>query len=204
MNLLYIGVAIVWVYFMSVFRRGKLHFFRYLLGSVGLFLLMMIFVQPYITGILTRLVTSVTGLLGRVFGFFEAYREYSTLFIENPTTMESISLYIDYECSGVIEMMAFLSLLTFFEVYEIWQRILIGVIGCLAIFASNIIRIFVICSIIYVWGNDAYYIAHTVIGRLVFYILAVLLYYFVFTKSQIVKQKVGGFRYAKHAKNAVK
>lgn len=196
MNFLVIGAIILWMYLLNVFKRGKLDFFRYLIGSMGVFVFMIICVQPYVTKVLIQLVTSVSGVFGRMTGVFEAYRDYSILFVENKVTGEAISLYVDYECSGVIEMFVFLSLLVFFQVYEIWQRFVIGIIGCIVIFFSNVFRIFIICFIIKLGGNDMYYFAHTIVGRLFFYVLAILLYYYVFTYAQIKKQKVGGFNYA--------
>ena len=187
---------IIWIYFLTVFKRGKLDFFRYLVGAVGLFVFMMIFVEPRVVKPLADLVTSASGVVGHLTGWFEAYHDYSILFVTCERTQESLSLYIDFECSGVIEMMAFVSLLAFFEVYEIWQRGIVGVLGCVAIFFSNVIRITVICLIISIGGNSTYYIAHTIIGRIVFYILSILLYYYVFTHAQIIRQRIGGFSYA--------
>lgn len=196
MNVFAIICVFIWLYALSVFKRGKLDFFRFLVGSVGLFIFMMIFLEPIIVSPLVSLVTSATGIVGDVTGLFESYHDYSILFVTCEKTGEALSLYIDYECSGVIEMMAFVALLAFFQVYDIWQRFAVGILGCIAIFFSNVIRITVICIIIMVWGNDAYYIAHTIVGRIVFYILAVLLYYYVFTHAQIIRQKIGGFNYA--------
>ena len=196
MNVFAIICVFIWLYALSVFKRGKLDFFRFLVGSVGLFIFMMIFLEPIIVAPLVSLVTSATGIVGDVTGLFESYHDYSILFVTCEKTGEALSLYIDYECSGVIEMMAFVALLAFFQVYDIWQRFAVGILGCIAIFFSNVIRITVICVIIMVWGNDAYYIAHTIVGRIVFYILAVLLYYYVFTHAQIIRQKIGGFNYA--------
>lgn len=198
MNFLVLGAIVLWVYLLSVFKRGNLDFFRYITGSIGVFVFMMVCVQPYITEPLVSLVTSVAGVFGRLTGVFEAYRDYSVLFVENQVTMESISLYLDYECSGVIEMLVFLSLLVFFGVYEVWQRVVIGILGCIAIFFSNVARIFIICLVIKIGGNDVYYFAHTIVGRIFFYVLAILLYYYVFTYAQIKRQKVGGFSYAQH------
>lgn len=204
MNFLVIGAFIVWLYVLNVFKRGKLDFFRYLVGSIGVFLFMVIWIQPHVTKGLIQLVTSVSGVLGKVTGVFEAYRDYSILFVENQVTKEAISLYVDYECSGVIEMMVFLSLLAFFQVYEVWQRFIIGILGCIAIFFSNVCRIFIICFMIKIGGNEVYYFAHTIVGRLFFYGLAILLYYYVFTYAQIKKQKVGGFSYAQHNEDSGK
>lgn len=202
MNWLILAGVIIWLYLLTVFHRGKLNFFKYIWGSVGLFVFSCIFIQPALTEILKQYVTSAVGIVGKVTGICEAYYELSIIFIPKQSAVSSISLYIDYECSGVIEMMAFASLIAFFQVYDIGQRIIISIIGCLCIFVFNIIRILVICAVIFKFGSDSYYVAHTIIGRLVFYTLSILLYYFAFTKQQIIKQKIGGFRYAEHNENA--
>ncbi|MGN0132564.1 MAG: exosortase family protein XrtG [Lachnospiraceae bacterium] len=204
MNVFAIICLILWLYALSVFKRGKLDFFRYLTGSVGLFVFMMIFLEPLLIQPLVSLVTSVTGIVGDVTGLFESYHDYSIIFVTSNVNHESLSLYIDYECSGIIEMMAFVSLLAFFEVYDVWQRVVVGVLGCIAIFFSNVLRITVICVIIKVWGNSAYYFAHTIVGRIVFYLLTIVLYYYVFTHAQIIRQKIGGFNYAAHNESSDK
>lgn len=204
MNYLIIISFILWLYFLTVFKRAKVDYFYFLWGSVGFFIFLMIFVQPIILEPLTVLVTSATGVIGKLTGWFEAYREYSILFINNYESSAAISLYIDYECSGVIEMMAFVSLLAFFQVYDVIQRIVLSIIGCIVVFFSNVLRIFIICTMIYFGGNDMYYVAHTVVGRIVFYFLSILLYYYVFTHGQIIRQKIGGFGYGKNTGNSIK
>lgn len=192
---------LVWIYLLSVFTRGKLYFYQFIWGSVGLFVFMMMWIQPVAIRPLTNLVCSAAGVAGRMTGFFESYSEYSMLFVQHGS--EAISLCIDYECSGIIEMMAYVSMLAFFRVYDWMQRIILSVLGCMMIFFANIIRLFVICTTIYYFGNDAYYIVHTIVGRIIFYALSVILYYYIFTKSQIVKQKIGGFHYAKNTDTSV-
>ncbi len=192
---------LVWIYLLSVFTRGKLYFYQFIWGSVGLFVFMMMWIQPVAIRPLTNLVCSAAGVAGRMTGFYESYSEYSMLFVQHGS--EAISLCIDYECSGIIEMMAYVSMLAFFRVYDWMQRIILSVLGCMMIFFANIIRLFVICTTIYCFGNDAYYIAHTIVGRIIFYALSVILYYYIFTKSQIVKQKIGGFHYAKNTDTSV-
>lgn len=192
---------LVWVYLLSVFTRGKLYFYQFIWGSVGLFVFMMMWIQPVAIRPLTNLVCSAAGVAGRMTGFYESYSEYSMLFVQHGS--EAISLCIDYECSGIIEMMAYVSMLAFFRVYDWMQRIILSVLGCMMIFFANIIRLFVIGTTIYYFGNDAYYIAHTIVGRIIFYALSVILYYYIFTKSQIVKQKIGGFHYAKNTDTSV-
>ena len=193
MNYFAIILFILWIYVLTVLKRGKLEFGYFCVGSIGLFLFLLIWIQPIVTAPLTRGVTAVTGIAGQLTGLFDSYYQYALLFIKSQG--ESISLYIDYECSGVIEIMAFSSLLWFFPVYQMYEKIVVNILGFLFIFLSNILRIFVICGMIHIWGNDIYYLAHTVFGRIIFYACSVWLYFYVFTKSQIVRQKVGSFKY---------
>lgn len=193
MNWLTLVALIIWVYILSVLRRGKLDFWYFLIGSAGLFVLCMVFVQPVLTTPLIKAVTMVTGGVGKLLRLFEGYPEYALLFVKNKSG--AISLVVDYECAGIIEMAAFFSLLIFFPAYLHMEKILVGIIGGLYLFLANVIRLAVICVAISKFGNEAYFLAHTILGRIIFYGLSMLLYYFVFTKAQIIRQKVGSFSY---------
>lgn len=193
MNILLIFLFVLWVYIISVLTRAKLYFFKFLIGAVGLFFFMMIFLQPYLVGILSKSVAAVAGIVGDITGFYESFYQYSLILISKGST--TISMYIDYECSGVIEMLAFTALLWFFPVYSTLEKIMYNVAGLAWIFVANIIRIFIICALVYKFGNNMFYFAHTIFGRVVFYILSIILYFYVFTKSQIKRQKVGNVSY---------
>ena len=193
-----IGVLFAfWIYLITVFHRGKLHFFKFVLGSVGTFSFLMYLFEPYLVSVLSRIVILTTGVIGEKTGYFEAFYEYSLVLIQ--TNQEAISLYIDYECSGVIEILAFVSLICFFPVYNTFEKGIGCILGSLWIFISNVLRIFVICSMVYYYGNDMFYFAHTIFGRLVFYILSIILYFYTFTKAHIKRQQVGRVLYGDDA-----
>jgi exosortase family protein XrtG len=193
MNWLTLVGLIAWLYILSVLRRGKLGFWHFLVGSAGLFVFLIIFVQPLLTIPLTKAVTIVSGSIGKVLDLFEGYPDYSLLFIWNKSG--AISLIVDYECAGIIELIAFFSLLFFFPAYVCMEKIFVGIFGGLYLFFANVIRLVIICITISMFGNEAYFIAHTIVGRIIFYGLSMLLYYVVFTKTQIIRQKVGNFHY---------
>lgn len=184
---------LLWVYLLWVLKRAGLNFYRYLLGSVGLFVFFMILVRPVVMVPLTKSVAYVAGKFGEWTGLYDSYYKNSMLFIPKHTA--AVSLYIDFECSGVIEIAAYLSLLWFYNIYKRNEKILLSLFGIVYIFIANVIRIYVICVCIYIGGNDMYYFAHGILGRLIFYALSIVLYFYVFTKSQIVRQKVGGFSF---------
>lgn len=183
----------LWIYILSVLTRANLPFFKFIVGSVGLFFFAMLALEPFLIKPLGHAVTAVASLIGGLTGHFEAFPEYSLIFISRNTSF--ISFYIDYECSGLIEMVAYISLLWFFSVYNTAEKAILTVIGVAWIILSNVLRIVVICIIIYYGGNDIFYFAHTIFGRIIFYALSVTLYFYVFTKSHIVRQKVGQFHY---------
>lgn len=56
-----------------------------------------------------------------------------------------------------------------------------------------------IILLIYQFGSPVYAFAHSIFGRFVFYVLIIILYFNVFTKSQLSRQKVGKFDY--HSKD---
>ncbi len=190
-----IGLAglMIWLFILRVLNKSKLNFWYFLVGSTGAFLLMLAYLQPVLTQPLARIVALLASLPGKIGAMYSAHYKYGVIFIESAAG--AISLKIDFECSGIIEIIAYLSLLMFYRVYTIYERIYVGVLGVIAMVLANALRITVISMIIYFGGIDMYHIAHTFIGRFVFYGLSVMIYFYVFTKPQIIKQKVGSFQY---------
>ena len=112
MNIYVLIGIIVWLYLLSVMKRSKLTAFYYILGSVGLFYLLILFSRPYWVWYLTQLVIKAVDLFGSWFHMTEDFSQYSLIVIHS--AKEQMNLYVDYECSGVIETAAFLGLLTFY------------------------------------------------------------------------------------------
>ena len=185
----------LWVWLLRVLRNAGLKFWRYLLGSCGIFLILLILVRPWIVLPLARLIAAIAGIFGKVTGFYQAYYRYGVIFIESLNG--AITVNIDLECSGFIEISAFISLLTFYGIYNVPERIYIAVVGTLYTMLTNAFRIAVICTMIHFLGTDYYYVAHTIVGRIVFYVLQVILYFFIFTKPHVLKMKTGDFGYNK-------
>ena len=184
---------ILWIYVLSIFKRAKLNFWYYLTGSIGSFLFMMFYLKPLLTMPLARAVAALAGLVGELTGLFTAYFKYGIIFVESG--FGAMTLQIDFECSGIIEIFAYLALLIFYNVFDRVERFLYAIIGVLYVIVANAIRIVVICGVIHTYGPSSYFIAHTLVGRIVFYVLSIMLYFYVFTKSQVLRMKIGKFTY---------
>ena len=130
-----IAIIIIWLYILSVTKRAKLHAWSFMWGSLGLFVIMMMTVQPLLTMPLARCVAAMAGIVGDITGAFTAYFKYGIIFIH--TGASSMTLLIDFECSGIIEIMAFLSLLIFFNVYNWSEKLMIGIGGFCYIMLCN-------------------------------------------------------------------
>ncbi len=187
-------VIAAWVYLLSVFKRKKQSFFFFLTGSVGLFIALFVLLEPVLTAPLAKTVCYLTGVVGKLTGIFKAYSSYGILFIEN-VVGGPVSLYVDFECAGMVEILVYVSLIVFFPVYKWYQKIWVGALGTVALIAANIFRLTLICIMIHIFGNEVYYLAHTIIGRMVFYVFTLWLYFYVFTRQQIKQQRVGDFAY---------
>lgn len=201
MNPVFIILIIaVWLYALFVLRRAKLDFWKYMCGSMGLFVIMLVALRNVLTMPLAQAVAAIAGLFGNITNTFTAYLKYGIIFIF--TSTGSMTLQIDMECSGIIEIMAFISLLVFFRVYTPYERVIVGILGTAYIMLCNAVRITMICEAVHFFGTDAYHIMHSFVGRIFFYVLTVVLYFYVFTKPHIIHMKVGNFSYGHNKPSA--
>jgi exosortase family protein XrtG len=182
-----------WILILIFLHRQGMHFFKFIAGSVGLFLILMNFGTGFADKQLEYAVTWCLWLIGRFTGMYGTFPDYSLVTVYRG--LQAVSFIVDYECSGFIEMLVYICLLTFYPVYGPLKKLFYGVGGMLFIFAANIFRIFIICLIIKVFGTQMFFFSHTVFARIIFFMLTVLLYYYVFTRPHILKQKVGDLTY---------
>ena len=200
--IIFIVLVIIWLLNLRIFYKVKNQAAFITIGMGGLFILMMIFLRPIATMPLARIVAALAGLFGRVTGLFSAFFKYGIIFVE--TQGGSMTLQIDFECSGIIEIMVYIAILAFFKVYTISERAILSAVGVIYIILANALRIIIIATMIHFGGEQMYYIAHTYVGRIFFYAATVVLYFYVFTKSQVVRMKVGSFSYDKEKTDAPK
>lgn len=99
----------------------------------------------------------------------------------------SLILNIDYECAGLIEICAYISLVLFYPLYQRKEKIKLLVAGVCWLYFANVLRLVIVTYLLHLNGLDYLFMAHSIIGRLIFYVLALILYYVVFTQPHIIK-----------------
>jgi len=186
-------IIAVWILFLLLIRKLKIYFFVFVVGSIGLFCILMYIGRGTVEKYLEHAVTYSMYLISKATDIYVAHPEYSMLTVYYNS--QAVSFFVDYECSGFIESIVYLSLLTFYPIYRWKRKIFLGIAGTLYIFISNIIRVFIICVIIKKFGPSLFFFSHTVFARVLFFFLMVGLYYVVFTMAHILRQKVGRIGY---------
>ncbi|MCT8388077.1 exosortase family protein XrtG [Leuconostoc lactis] len=183
--LLFVGF-VFWLYCLTVLKRAKNGAFYFLVGSTGLFIGLLLMSKPYGIWLFATAMTWAVGLVGQITGFFTTFYLAHVIQVVNH---HHLSLFmIDYECSGLIESAAFLGLIAFYPIYSRQHRVILAVLGLIWLFVANIVRLSLVAIMIHFFGDRVFYLAHAILGRLLFYSLAIILYYLVFTKGQLVNR----------------
>jgi exosortase family protein XrtG len=184
-----ISLVFLWVMIIILFSKTNMNFFKFLLGSVGFFTLGMILFLPYCQVYLNKMIANTLYVISVYTNYFKVYK--ADCVVSATTKTGIISILIDYECSGIIEMLVFTSLSIFFPFGGFIRKVTLTLIGNIYIFVTNIIRIIFIVFMTKSFGVEIYYLAHTLFARILFFGFMLLLYYSVFTKTHLKYQKVG-------------
>lgn len=182
-------LMLIWLFILLLFQNLKMYFFKFLAGSVGIFTMSMFFFLPFLETYLNMLISGTLNLIGKATGYFNVLINYSIVTVD--TRQGIVSMFINYECSGVIEMLVFTSLALFFPFGGKIRRCISLVLGNVALYIANIIRVIFIIFITKSMGVSAFYLAHTLFARILFFLLTVIIYYNVFTSTHLKYQKVG-------------
>jgi len=156
----------------------------------------------YITGafgftILTLFVAQLFGLDARLEGF-EAHHVAAVgwlfglrLRVMGPSGLAIPAPYgwsifdIGIECSALLETAVFVGLIAFYPAYNRARKASSIISGSIATYGINLIRILVIVGLVAAFGESWTFVAHAVIGRLVFFVMTVGVYWFLLTRPTI-------------------
>jgi exosortase family protein XrtG len=93
---------------------------------------------------------------------------------------------IGVECSGLLEMAAMAGLVLFYPaVYSPLRKAVIVLVGTLATYLFNLLRILLIVQIVNAMGADWVFPAHAVFGRFFFFLTTIALYWWLVTRPTV-------------------
>lgn len=189
-NIIILAMSLLlWILVLIGLKKIKMNFFNFMVGSLGLFTIAMIFLSSFLEISLSLAISNSLSVIEKLTHYFQVFAGNSIITMDTKSGI--VSMVINYECSGVIEMLVFTSLAIFFPFGSMFRKAFSIALGNIYIYVSNIIRIMSIIFITKTFGAEAYYVAHTLVARIIFFIFMLLLYYFVFTFTQLKYQNVG-------------
>ncbi|MBC7076453.1 MAG: exosortase family protein XrtG [Syntrophomonadaceae bacterium] len=194
-KLLITGICLVWLAMVFFFYYNKIWVLYYICGSVGLCCILVLLSRgSYIEYFLARQTSSILHYLLSCFGIVTYIfdRAPGTLLVLIKVDASWTTITMDIENSGLLELCIFGGLILFYPLYRLAKKGLAAVVGLAGIYAANIIRLFVVILLINRFGRDMGYIAHTLIGRVLFFFLVVAVYWNLFTRFSLkyIRKKV--------------
>ena len=184
--MIYLAGAL-WLAIYVFLRRSRAWLLAYVVGAVGFTLILVYFVR----GSALESAFETAGAVGAHY-VGDALRIPTRVFLNAPGTLLVLIVYqkagwtaveVDIECSGLLESIVFLGLVAFFRGLPWGRKIWYLSVGLLFTYVVNVIRIVIIVAMISYFGKDAIYLAHTVVGRAVFFALVINLYWYTFTRT---------------------
>lgn len=184
-TIIVIIATIIWLYILTILKRAEIHGVFYWVGTIGFFLLITYFFHDSIFQLLSYLVSKIIEVIGQLTDLYSIKTNIHLIYVRSK--LDLILLNINYECSGVLELLVFVSLLIFYPIYSVLEKFFRLIEGFFWIITANILRILLVILSLKYFGIDSLFLAHSIISRILFYILIIILYYNVFTKQQIIK-----------------
>jgi len=182
-QVLVFSALVGWVTLLLFFRSHRNWLPYYVLGSVGLaFVLIGVghssplegFLQTF-TALSVHQLTVITGVETRLFPAVPG----ALLVLVIPQNMGWTVLNIGLESSGLLEIGVLTGMVGYYPGWTLRRRLLTISIGVIATFVANVVRVSFIVACLHWGGKDLLFISHTVGGRLIFFVIVVLIFWFV-------------------------
>ena len=89
------------------------------------------------------------------------------------------------ESSGLLETGVISGMLMFYPGWSLRRRLTFTILAILATYAANIIRLMVIVIVIHYGGKDTLLVSHTILGRAVFFVGVILIYWYLLSRPTL-------------------
>lgn len=182
--LLLVVLTIVWAVLTFSLWRSRRWLVFYLTGAFGFVLLVISFLRTLgidaaVEAIEVRQVVAMAHACGIGVGSLGATG------IAIPNSAGWAVFDVGIECSGLLELLAFVGLVWFYPAFSVARKTSTLAIGVLATWIINLLRILLIVAIINSMGTSWVFPAHAVFGRVFFFVATVALYWYLVTRPTI-------------------
>jgi len=185
-----VPVAIAWALTVRFFWRAGAWLPYFVLGATGAAFIVIVAMRDVVPGedvlrTATAFLVDRASLLLGINTTLLKSNPGELLVVGVPHHNEWTMLSIGIECSGLLETAALLGLVSFFPAMPAGKRMRVLLLALVLTFLANVVRMLVIVAAVAYGGQDMLDVAHVVLGRLVFFVLAIGIYWFAITKPTL-------------------
>ncbi|KUO78638.1 MAG: hypothetical protein APF81_26960 [Desulfosporosinus sp. BRH_c37] len=179
---------IVWLVITAFFLKHRIWLFYFIWGAVGFSILLIMtlrgspveFFMEHLSGLILQSILRLLNIITLVYNDSPG-----TLLVLSRVDNTWTTMGVDIETSGLLEMCIFLGLIFFYPGYTTKMRTGYSLLGVILIYFINIVRMLTVIFIVQLGGRDYLFFAHSVLGRLVYFVLTIALYWAFFTKPTL-------------------
>jgi len=176
----------IWLTLVLVFRRHRQWLFYYLIAAFG-FTIQLVFLAEHfgLDQLLVNLASFHVNLISKNIFHIPMELMSNGRFQIILTDGGSSILKLGIECSAILESSIIFSLLIFYPLFSLRQRILRVIFGLVVTYVINILRLMIIVLMAYKFGPDYIFLAHAGVARVFFFVCELLLYWYLMTKPTV-------------------
>jgi exosortase family protein XrtG len=191
-------LAVAWLLALLFWRANRVWLPYYITGTVGMALLL-IFFAARVTPAEEWMQRSTAWLVHHLSWLAQVPTQ---TFAEPPGAImvlvsQSVGwtmVQISVESSGLLESCVLVSMVLFYPGWSLRKKLGLIALGLAATFMANLFRLMIITTSLHYLGKDSLLVSHVLVGRLVFFVLVVLIFWMVITLPTLrtVRQKLEG------------
>ena len=184
-----IPLVVIWLAAVYFFYKNRIWLFYYLIGSVGsafiiIFIGRMLSLEMFLEVTVANTVHHICNWVGIPTRLFQASPGSLLIMVIGQDVGWTV-VQITIECSGLLEIAAMMGMLLMFPGWSLGKRVALTTIGIVTIFFANIVRLFMIVEVLHNMGKDSLFISHTIIGRALFFLIVVGIYWYIITRPML-------------------
>jgi exosortase family protein XrtG len=190
MNIWLVGLFIIWIGGVIFLRYYRVWLFYYILGTVGSAYWFSLVVrnawgvEPTLAHSVAQTVHSISNFLGIPTLIFTGAPGVLLVLVVVQEIGWTV-LQIGVESSGLLEISVLISLIAFYPGFSVPRKAITVLVGVIATWIANVMRILVIVVMLNQFGKDILVLAHTYIGKVVFFAFTIWIYWLLITSQTL-------------------
>jgi exosortase family protein XrtG len=183
-------IFVIWVAVVIFLRKTRIWLPYYVVSAVGCaYWLVLVFgnqlgLEPLLAHSVAWMVHITSNLLGIPTRIFEGAPGVLLVLVIYQDIGWTV-LQVGLESSGMLEITVLVSLLLFYPGWTLFHRLRLMLFGGIAMWVANILRMLVIVVMLNQFGKEALVLAHMYVGKAVFFVLVILIFWFIITRPTL-------------------